>query len=215
MSILKKRSEPGNVLYFQSGGPTAVINATFKGLYDAFKADKKPRKFFVSRYGLTGILNNNLIEVTPDMIPPLEYRPGSYWGSLRKKLPESFSDPIAKKLMNNIKKNNIEFVFVNGGNDSMNTAYRISYYARHYDMDINVIGIPKTIDNDLVGCDHTPGFGTAAKYVANSVIATSIDDRLRRKQYIPMIIENKNSCSPVLQIICPKCKVTSRVLDRI
>lgn len=166
-----------NVCYFQSGGPTAVINATFKGLFDEYLKDKEKGKFFVSPYGLSGLLDNKLIEVKKEELPALDYRPGSYFGSLRRKLPIDSQDPIAKTLMNNIKKNQIKYIFVNGGNDSMNTAYRISQYAKDYQMDIKVIGIPKTIDNDLYGCDHTPGFGTAAKYVANCVIATSIDDK--------------------------------------
>ncbi len=188
MSITKKNAESLNVCYFQSGGPTAVINATFKGLYDAFKADRtKNKKFFVSRFGITGLLEDDLFEVTDDALPQLEYRPGSYWGSLRKKLPEDAKDPLAQKLMENIKKNNIRYIFVNGGNDSMNTAYRISCYAKAYDMDIKVIGVPKTIDNDLYGCDHTPGFGTAAKYVANCVIATSVDDKTYQKGRVNII----------------------------
>lgn len=187
MPTSKTKNEAINVCYFQSGGPTAVINATFKGLYDAFLADRIKRRFFVSRYGLTGLLDDDLFEVTKDKVPPLEYRPGSYWGSLRKKLPEDSSSEIAKTLMENIRKNNIGILFVNGGNDSMNTAYRISCYAKDYHMNLKVIGIPKTIDNDLYGCDHTPGFGTAAKYVANAVLATSIDDKTYLKGRVNII----------------------------
>lgn len=167
----------GNVLYFQSGGPTSVINATFQGLFDAYLKDKNGGDFYVSQFGLTGILEDKLVKVKEDSLPDMKFRPGSYFGSLRKKLPEDSKDPLAKTLMENLKKNNIRFVFVNGGNDSMNTAYRISRYAKDYDMELSVIGIPKTIDNDLYGCDHTPGFGSAAKYVANCTIATSVDDK--------------------------------------
>lgn len=166
-----------NVCYFQSGGPTAVINATFKGLFDAFKQDKNAEKFLVSKYGLTGLLNNKLVEVKSSDTINLDYRPGSAFGSLRKKLPEDSSSEEAKTIIKNLKKNNIGYLFVNGGNDSMNTAYRISCYAKDNNYDLKVIGVPKTIDNDLYGCDHTPGFGSAAKYVANCVIATSIDDK--------------------------------------
>jgi ATP-dependent phosphofructokinase / diphosphate-dependent phosphofructokinase len=186
MSTLKTNSD-NNVVYFQSGGPTAVINATFKGLFDAYLKDKNRGTFYVSRFGLTGLLENRLVEVNKDELPKLEYRPGSYWGSLRRKLPLDSSDPIAKTLMANIKKNHIGYIFVNGGNDSMNTAYRISQYAKDYQMDVKVIGIPKTIDNDLYGCDHTPGFGTAAKFVANAVIATSIDDKTYQKGRVNII----------------------------
>ncbi len=186
MSTSKTKSDK-NVCYFQSGGPTAVINATFKGLFDAYLKDEEKGKFFVSPYGLSGLLDDRLIEVKKDDLPELEFRPGSYWGSLRRKLPLDSQDPVARTLMENIRKNHIGYVFVNGGNDSMNTAYRISEYAKDYDMDIKVIGIPKTIDNDLYGCDHTPGFGTAAKFVANCVISTSIDDKTYDKGRVNII----------------------------
>ncbi len=176
-----------NVCYFQSGGPTAVINATFQGLFDAYLKDKEKGKFFVSPYGLTGLLNDKLVEVKKEDLPFLDYRPGSYFGSLRRKLPLESTDPVARQLMKNIQKNKIRYLFVNGGNDSMNTAYRISMYAKDFGMDLKVIGIPKTIDNDLYGCDHTPGFGTAAKYVANAVIATSIDDKTYQKGRVNII----------------------------
>lgn len=187
MSTLKMNSENNNICYFQSGGPTAVINATFKGLFDAYLKDKSGGIFYVSPYGLSGLLEDKLIEVKKDSLPYMEFRPGSYFGSLRRKLPEDSNDPVARTLMENIRKNHIGYVFVNGGNDSMNTAYRISEYAKAYDMDIKVMGIPKTIDNDLYGCDHTPGFGTAAKYVANAVIATSIDDKTYKKGRVNII----------------------------
>lgn len=186
MSITKMNSK-GNVCYFQSGGPTSVINATFQGLFDAYLKDDEIGDFYVSRYGITGLLENKLTKVEKENLPCLDFRPGSYWGSLRKKLPSDSKDPIVVTLMNNLKSNNIRYLFVNGGNDSMNTAYRISRYAKDYDMDIKVIGIPKTIDNDLYGCDHTPGFGTAAKYVANCTIATSIDDKTYQKGRVNII----------------------------
>lgn len=182
-----KMNSKGNVCYFQSGGPTAVINATFKGLFDAYLKDDEIGDFFVSRYGISSLLNDDLTLVKKEDVPELEFRPGSYWGSLRKKLPSDSKDPLVIKLMDNLKKNDIRYLFVNGGNDSMNTAYRISQYAKDYQLDIKVIGIPKTIDNDLYGCDHTPGFGTAAKYVANCVIATSIDDKTYQKGRVNII----------------------------
>lgn len=181
------KTKYNNVLYFQSGGPTSVINATFKGLYDEYLKDKERGEFFVSKYGISSLLNDDLTKIEENSLPKLEYRPGSYFGSLRMKLPLDSKDPIAIKIIENLKKNKIGYVFVNGGNDSMNTAYRLYCYAKENSLDLKVIGIPKTIDNDLYGCDHTPGFATAAKYVANMVIATSIDDKTYQKGRVNII----------------------------
>lgn len=185
MPISKTRYN--NSLYFQSGGPTSVINATFKGLFDEYLKDEDRGRFYVSPYGISGLIDDKLFEVKEGSLPKLEYRPGSYFGSLRKKLPIDSNDPLAIQIVENLKKNEIGFLFVNGGNDSMNTAYRLSCYAKDHKLDLKVIGIPKTIDNDLYGCDHTPGFATAAKYVANMVIATSIDDKTYLKGRVNII----------------------------
>lgn len=175
-----------NVLYFQSGGPTAVINSSFMGLYKEMKKHRN-LNLLVSPYGISGLINNELHPVAKGEVPILAYRPGSYWGSLRQKLPEDPNDPLAKQIVEHIISNNIAYVFPNGGNDSMDTTYKLSKYVEAAGIDVKVIGIPKTIDDDLPMTDHTPGFGSAAKFVANSVIAVSLDDKSYKKGKINII----------------------------
>lgn len=176
----------GNCLYFQSGGPTSVINTSFLGVYETYLSHTCGGRFFVSRYGISSLLEDNLEEVSGDY-SFLRYRPGAYFGSLRKMLPEDVDDPIGKTIIDNLKKNSIRYLFVNGGNDSMDTGYKISRYCQKYNYRCNVIGIPKTIDNDLIGCDHTPGYGTAAKYVANATLAISYDEYTYKKGKILLV----------------------------
>ena len=177
-----------NILYFQSGGPTSVINASFLGLAEAYKKANLGGHVYVSRYGVSGLLENKLEEIDLDNLPDITYRPGSYFGSLRLRLDEDLDGPQAKAIINTLKQYNIGYVFPNGGNDSMDTAMKLCSYIKHSGLDIKVMGIPKTIDNDLYGCDHTPGFGTAAKYVVNATIAIAMDD-LTYKQGRVNIIE--------------------------
>jgi len=165
-----------NILYFQSGGPTAVINSSFEGLLEAFKEDKEHGKFFYSHYGVEGLINGRLEEVSLSSKVNLSFRPGSITGSLRKKLPEDPTDPLAKKILATLTKYDIDAIFVNGGNDSMDGAATLKKYVCYTHLPIKVLGIPKTIDDDLEGCDHTPGFGSAAKMVANATISIALDD---------------------------------------
>lgn len=185
MTTLKQTSN-GNVLYLQSGGPTGVINCSFLGLYETFRKQNNNGTFYVSRYGISSFLEGKLEKIEGDY-SFLRYKPGSHFGSLRKMLPDDISDPIGKEIANLLVKFNISYVFCNGGNDSMDTAYKLDCYCQKYQLDCKVIGIPKTIDNDLYGCDHTPGYGTAAKYVANSTIAITIDEYTYKKGKILLL----------------------------
>ena len=177
-----------NILYFQSGGPTSVINASFLGLAEAYKKANLGGHAYVSRYGVSGLLEGKLDEIDLDALPDITFRPGSYFGSLRLWLDEDPDGPQAKAIINTLKQYDIGYVFPNGGNDSMDTAMKLCSYIKHAGLDIKVIGIPKTIDNDLWGCDHTPGFGTAAKHVVNATLAVAMDD-LTYKQGRVNIIE--------------------------
>lgn len=185
MTTLKHPLE-GNALYFQSGGPTSVINTTFLGVYEAFLSYSSDQKFYVSRYGISSLLENNLEEVKGDY-SFLRLENGAHFGSLRKLLPEEEDSDIGKEIVENLKKNNIRYVFINGGNDSMDTAYKVNRYCKHHGYTCYVIGIPKTIDNDLYGCDHTPGYGSAAKFVSNSVMALTYDEYSYKKGKILLI----------------------------
>ncbi len=185
MSTMKRTST--NLLYLQSGGPTAVINSSFAGLVKAFQKDKNHGHFYYSHYGVKGLSEGKLVEVDLEKVPILSFRPGSYTGSLRKKLPSDSTDPFAEKILKTLIKYQIDVVFFNGGNDSMDSAATLASYVKERNLPIKVFGIPKTIDNDLTGCDHTPGFGTAAKFVANSTIAIGLDDLSYEKGRVNII----------------------------
>lgn len=191
-----KQSCRGNILYFQSGGPTCVINTTFLGLYDEYRRLGIKQDFLVSRYGISSLLEDNLTKVSGDYSRLLNM-PGAFFGSLRKMLPDDKEDELAKLIIENLEKNNIRHLFVNGGNDSMDTANKIYGYAEYYGYQLSVIGLPKTIDNDLIGCDHTPGYPTAAKYVANSTIALTLDEYTYRKGKILIIETMGRDCGYV------------------
>lgn len=165
----------GNILYFQSGGPTCVINSTFTGLYNEYKKHNMDNRFYVSHYGINGLLNDDLFIIKENNFN-LDYCPGSYFGSARIKLPSDKSDTLAVKIIEQIKKYDIHYIFVNGGNDSMDSALKLANYFQYDSYNCQIIGLLKTIDNDLNITDHTPGFASAAKYIINCVIAVKKDD---------------------------------------
>ncbi len=167
-----------NLIVGQSGGPTAVINSSLYGILKQAKfyqhsLDKKIDKILGTEYGIEGFLQEKIIDLGSLLdnrkLERLLFTPGSYLGSCRYMLPNDLDDPLYKKLFNNFKKYNIEYFVYCGGNDSMDTVSKISRYAQKIGFNIKVIGVPKTIDNDLVLTDHTPGFGSAAKFVAHTV----------------------------------------------
>ncbi|MBO5909459.1 MAG: diphosphate--fructose-6-phosphate 1-phosphotransferase, partial [Clostridia bacterium] len=168
----------GNVVIGQSGGPTAAINATLSGVIrGALKAKKQGivETVYGMRNGIEGFLNENLVDLSARFadeadLKALELTPAAALGSCRKKM-KSPEEDIAtyEKLFELFKKYNIRYFFYIGGNDSMDTVLKLSAYAESHDYEMRVIGVPKTIDNDLMATDHTPGFGSAAKYVAVTV----------------------------------------------
>ena len=176
-----------NILYFQSGGPTSVINSSFLGLVEAYKRLGLSGHVYISPYGVSGLLKGQLEEIDIANPPSITYRPGSYFGSLRLKLDPNPEGEQALSIVDTLRKYAIDFVFPNGGNDSMDTASKLSNIAKHHHLPIRVVGIPKTVDNDLFGCDHTPGFGTAAKYVANATLAVAVDDLTYEKGRVNVI----------------------------
>lgn len=160
---------PANALVGQSGGPTSVINASLSGVIDGcLKASKKIGKIFGMRYGIEGVLNNWLIDLgaeSKEVLEGLRYTPSSALGSSRLKLKEEHFPPILEQL----KKVNIRYYFMIGGNDTMDTIHRVVAYANANGWEMTGVGVPKTVDNDLFGTDHTPGYPSAARYVALSV----------------------------------------------
>ena len=165
----------GNAVVGQSGGPTAAINATLAGVIRGFLEnvhDGAIGTLYGMRNGVEGLMQERLIDLgayfdTEEKIRLLENTPAAALGSCRKKLPKvGEDDAFYEKMMGIFKKYNIRYFFYIGGNDSMDTVAKLSEYTKSHDYEMIVIGVPKTIDNDLVGTDHTPGFGSAAKYIA-------------------------------------------------
>ena len=168
----------GNAVVGQSGGPTGAINATLAGVIrGAAKASKNGSigTLYGMRNGIEGFLSENLYDLGAHFddekwISTLTQTPAAALGSCRRKL-KSYADDAAtyEKLLSVIKKYDIRYFFYIGGNDSMDTVLKLSEYAKTTGYELYVVGIPKTIDNDLAATDHTPGFGSAAKFVATSV----------------------------------------------
>jgi 6-phosphofructokinase 1 len=161
-----------NIAVAQSGGPTCAINASLVGVFKEALKEPQIDAIFGSVNGIEGIIHNHLVDLktlilTNDDIELLRQTPSTVLGSCRYKLPDySEDDSVYKKIIATLKQRQIGAFFYIGGNDSMDTVNKLSEYFRQEGIDIKVIGIPKTIDNDLCITDHTPGFGSAAKYVA-------------------------------------------------
>lgn len=171
-----------NVLVAQSGGPTVAINASLAGVIEGVLNSDEYDTIYGSIYGILGILRNNLINLNEKLhenehfLDILKVSPAMYLGSCRYKLPDYEDDDATYTfIFNQFKKYNIGAFFYIGGNDSMDTVLKLSHYGEQIGSAIRVIGIPKTIDNDLCVTDHTPGFGSAAKYVATSVLEVAHD----------------------------------------
>ena len=169
-----------NVIVGQSGGPTAVINGSLYGVVsESLKKSDDIEIVYGMINGIEGFLHGEVMEmnslVSTGELELLKTTPGAYLGSCRFKLPEDLSDPVYPALFKKFNSKNIGYFFYIGGNDSMDTVSKLSRYAESVQSDIRIIGIPKTIDNDLVETDHTPGFASAAKYVATTVREIAID----------------------------------------
>ena len=169
-----------NAVVGQSGGPTAVINASLYGtVYEALNREDEIGTVYGMINGIEGFLNDQVMDMAPleesKELELIRTTPGSYLGSCRYKLPEDLNDPVYPQLFARFEAYNIGYFFYIGGNDSMDTVSKLSRYAEKISSNIRVIGIPKTIDNDLVEPDHTPGFGSAAKYVASTVREIAVD----------------------------------------
>ncbi len=172
----------GNVMVGQSGGPTAVINSSLAGVFKTAK-DRHARKIIGMRHGIQGLLQNRFVDLSEYIqnsldVEILKRTPSSYLGSCRYKLPEiEENEEVYEDIFNILNKLEIEHFFYIGGNDSMDTIKKLSTYAKAKNHKINFMGVPKTIDNDLAVTDHTPGFGSAAKYIG-SVMKELIRDSL-------------------------------------
>jgi 6-phosphofructokinase 1 len=159
----------GNLVVGQSGGPTAVINASLVGVIDEAKRHGFIKNVYGMRWGIQGFLEENLVDLraeSDETLARLKDTPSSALGSCRLKM----KDEHLPKVLDVLRKHDIRYLFYIGGDDSQNTTHRIVEYCRAHDFDLVGIGIPKTVDNDLFGTDHTPGYGSAARYVALSAM---------------------------------------------
>lgn len=171
-----------NCMVAQSGGPTAAINASLAGVIDGVMKSEMYDTVYGSLNGITGILNNDLMnlsalmEKNPEYLHRLTVTPAMFLGSCRYKLPDYLDDDSSYVyIFKQFADYDIEAFFYIGGNDSMDTVLKLSEYGKRIGSPVRIIGIPKTIDNDLCETDHTPGFGSAAKYIASSLLEISHD----------------------------------------
>ncbi|MDD3570535.1 MAG: 6-phosphofructokinase [Lachnospiraceae bacterium] len=171
----------GNCLIAQSGGPTAAINATLAGVYSGAKKNFAIGRIYGGLNGVEGIMKGNIIDLSnildkEENLKLLKTTPSSFLGSCRYKLKGGTEGKKEfKKLFKVFEENNIKYFFYIGGNDSMDTILQLKEYQAQNGGDVSFIGVPKTIDNDLCCIDHTPGFGSAAKYIATTVKEIAAD----------------------------------------
>ena len=163
-----------NVAVGQSGGPTTVINASLYGVIkEAYANSDKIGKVYGMINGIEGFIDGKVIDIFNEMsdedVELLKNTPSAYLGSCRYKLPSSMEDSVYKMIFSKFKELNIQYFIYIGGNDSMDTVHKLSVYAKRTNSPVRIIGVPKTIDNDLAHTDHSPGYGSAAKYVATTV----------------------------------------------
>ena len=169
----------GNAVDAQSGGVTSVINASAYGVIKAAMQADFIENIYAGRFGINGILEDRLIDVaqeSKESIEGLRYTPSAAFGSCRKKLGSLEKNRADfERIIEVFKAHNIRYFFYNGGNDSMDTAYKVSLISKELGYEVISIGVPKTVDNDLPVTDNTPGYGSVAKYNAVSIREGSFD----------------------------------------
>lgn len=171
-----------NCIVAQSGGPTVAINASLAGVIDGVKKSNKFTRVYGAIHGIQGVLDNNFIDLFLmalskfPLVNTLELSPAMYLGSCRYKLPDFEVDSKPYEIIfDRFEEYQVAAFYYIGGNDSMDTVDKLSKYAKKIGSDVKIVGIPKTIDNDLCHTDHTPGFGSAAKYVASTMLEIAHD----------------------------------------
>ncbi len=179
----------GNVLVAQSGGPTTVINASLAGVITEALNHECIEEIYGGLNGIEGILNERLIDLASESqqaVRGLSYTPASALGTCRYKIK---SDADYAQFLDVCKAHNIRYFFYIGGNDSQDTANKIAQYAKSIDWQMRVIGIPKTIDNDLVMTDHCPGYGSVVKYLATTIRELALDHEAMGNHDLVSIVE--------------------------
>ena len=172
----------GACIIGQSGGPTSVINASAYGVIDTALKSGAITQVLGAEHGIKGVLADRLFDMgqeDPEELRLLKYTPSSALGSCRYKIADpELDDTDYKRILEVFKKHDVRYFFYNGGNDSMDTCNKINQYMQSVGYDCRVMGVPKTIDNDLFGTDHCPGFASAAKYIATSCMEVYQDARV-------------------------------------
>ena len=172
----------GACIIGQSGGPTSVINASAYGAIKTALENENVTRVLGALNGIRGVLDDNLIDMAkedPKELALMKHTPSSALGSCRYKLKDpDVDDTDYQRILEIFKKYDVRYFFYNGGNDSMDTCNKISKYMQKVGYECRVMGVPKTIDNDLYGTDHCPGFASAAKYIATSCMEVYQDARV-------------------------------------
>lgn len=180
-----------NIIVGQSGGPTAVINASLYGVIkEGIAHGDQIGAVYGMIHGIEGFMAGRVMELSAleeEELELLKLTPAAYLGSCRYKLPEDLSDICYQELFEKFRQMDIGYFFYIGGNDSMDTVSKLARYAASNDIDVKVIGIPKTIDNDLIMTDHTPGYGSAAKYVASTVREIVLDSSVYQQKTVTIV----------------------------
>ena len=179
---MSEKTLVGALIVGQSGGPSAVINCSAYGVIKAGLENENITKVYGAHHGIVGVLNDELMIMDEEDAAELEnmlHTPSSALGSCRYKIADpDVDDTDYKRILEIFKKYDVRYFFYNGGNDSMDTCNKISKYMQKVGYECRVMGVPKTIDNDLFGTDHCPGFASAAKYIASSCAEVYKDARV-------------------------------------
>ncbi|MBQ8636551.1 MAG: 6-phosphofructokinase [Clostridia bacterium] len=226
----------GNLLVGQSGGPTSVINASLAGVYKT-AVDMGIKTVYGMRYGIDGFIKGKYIDISEYVKSDLDLEllkrtPSSFLGSCRYKLPslDENSDDY-EIIFKRLEELDIKYVLYIGGNDSMDTIQKLSAYGERIGSDISFVGVPKTIDNDLAATDHTPGFGSAAKYIASSVKEIIRDSKVYDIKSVTIVeimgrnagwltaasqlAEGEDGAGPDMIYLPEKCFDQNRFLERV
>ena len=172
----------GACIFGQSGGPTAVINASAYGVLKTALESDAITNVYGAAHGIRGVLDDRLYDIAqedPDELRLLLHTPSSELGSCRYKMADPDADDTDyRRILEIFRKYNVRYFFYNGGNDSMDTCNKINQYMQSVGYECRVMGVPKTIDNDLYGTDHCPGYASAAKYIATSFMEVYLDSHV-------------------------------------
>ena len=189
--MMNQKPLVGAAIIGQSGGPSSVINASAYGVIKTALESDCITKVYGANHGIMGVLNDRLMimdEEDPKELELMLHTPSSALGSCRYKIADPETDDTDfKRILEIFKKYNVRYFFYNGGNDSMDTCNKISRYMSKVGYECRVFGVPKTIDNDLFGTDHCPGFASAAKYIATSFMEVSRDSKVYDKGMVTIV----------------------------